>query len=315
MTAVAPGVGAGAAVGGLAAAGLLLAAARLPALRRPRLADRVEPYLRRDVPTSRLLDGVTPRPSVVGALLGPSLARGAAWVERWVGGTASVRRRLAAAGDRTPLEQFRVDQVTWAATGALAALGLLVLRVATGVGPPAATALLLVPALGLFGLLARDWRLSQQVRAREAAVLAELPTVAELLALAVAAGESPVAALARVARASGGPLADEIGRALADVRAGEQLTVALDAVGARSGLPALVRFLDGMVIAIERGTPLADVLRAQAVDVREEGKRALLAAAGRKEVAMLVPVVFLVLPVTVVFALYPGLVNLQLLVR
>jgi tight adherence protein C len=311
----APGVGVGAVAGGAAAAGLLLAAGRVPALRRPRLADRVEPYLRRELPASRLLDGGAPTPSVVAALLAPWLTRGAAAVERWVGGTASVRRRLAAAGDRTTLEQFRVDQFTCAATGALAALALLVLRLSTGVGPPAATALLLVPALGLFGVLARDWRLSQQVRVREAALLAELPTVAELLALAVAAGESPVAALARVARASGGPLAEELGRALADVRAGEPLTVALDAIGARSDLPALARFLDGMVIALERGTPLADVLRAQAVDVREEGKRALLAAAGRKEVAMLVPVVFLVLPVTVVFGLYPGFVNLQLLVR
>jgi len=32
------------------------------------------------------------------------------------------------------------------------------------------------------------------------------------------------------------------------------------------------------VVAIERGTPLADVLRAQATDVREVGKRALLEA-------------------------------------
>ena len=64
-----------------------------------------------------------------------------------------------------------------------------------------------------------------------------------------------------------------------------------------------------MAIAVERGTPLADVLRAQAVDVREAGKRALLEAGGRKEIAMMVPVVFLVLPVTVLFALFPGLLS------
>jgi hypothetical protein len=44
-----------------------------------------------------------------------------------------------------------------------------------------------------------------------------------------------------------------------------------------------------LVVAIERGTPLADVLRAQAVDVREIGKRALLEAGGRKEISMMVP--------------------------
>jgi tight adherence protein C len=79
-------------------------------------------------------------------------------------------------------------------------------------------------------------------------------------------------------------------------------------------LPALVRFVDGMAIAVERGTPLADVLRAQAGDAREEARRALLESGGRKEIAMLVPVVFFVLPVTVVFALFPGFYGLRLAV-
>ena len=43
---------------------------------------------------------------------------------------------------------------------------------------------------------------------------------------------------------------------------------------------------------------------------REFGKRELLEAGGRKEIAMLVPVVFLVMPITVLFALYPGLLNI-----
>jgi tight adherence protein C len=35
---------------------------------------------------------------------------------------------------------------------------------------------------------------------------------------------------------------------------------------------------------------------------------------GRKEIAMMVPVVFLVLPVTVLFAIYPGVAFLRLAV-
>jgi tight adherence protein C len=60
---------------------------------------------------------------------------------------------------------------------------------------------------------------------------------------------------------------------------------------------------------------MADLLRAQAVDVRELGKRALLEAGGRKEISMMVPVVFMILPVTVLFALYPGLLTLTALAR
>jgi tight adherence protein C len=145
-------------------------------------------------------------------------------------------------------------------------------------------------------------------------MIAEFPTVAEMLALAVTAGEGPVGALERVTRLSSGELSRELGRALSEARAGASLVSALEAMAARTSLPALARFVDGMAIAVERGTPLADVLRAQATDVREEGRRALLEAGGRKEIAMLFPVVFLVLPVTIVFALFPGFYSLRLAV-
>ena len=83
----------------------------------------------------------------------------------------------------------------------------------------------------------------------------------------------------------------------------------------RTTLEPFSRFVQGLVVAIERGTPLAEVLRAQAADVREVGKRALLEAGGRKEISMMVPVVFLLLPVTVLFALYPGLLTLVSLTK
>jgi tight adherence protein C len=53
-------------------------------------------------------------------------------------------------------------------------------------------------------------------------------------------------------------------------------------------LPSLSRFVDGIVVAVERGTPLAEVLRAQAQDVRESGRRAVMEEGGRKEIAMMV---------------------------
>ncbi len=56
----------------------------------------------------------------------------------------------------------------------------------------------------------------------------------------------------------------------------------------RTSLEPLARFVDGLLVAIERGTPLAQVLRAQAADVREAGKRPLLDAGGRKEIQLMV---------------------------
>jgi tight adherence protein C len=146
-------------------------------------------------------------------------------------------------------------------------------------------------------------------------MLEEFPTVAELLALAVTAGEGAVGALERVHRISAGELSKELGRALAEARSGASLVQALEGIAARTSLAPLARFVDGVAIAVERGTPLADVLRAQAVDVREAGQAAAAGVGRRREIGMMVPVVFLVLPITIVFALFPGFYGLTLVAQ
>lgn len=306
----------GAALGLLAATGLGIAVTSSPPLRRPRLDDRLAPYLRDAPRPSRLLTqsrALTPFPTVE-RLLGPLLRDLAAHVDRIIGGAASVRRRLDQTGRGMTVEQFRAEQVLWAAGGLAVGLVVAVLSATTGTAANPLGFLILAAVLAVGGLLLRDHALTVEVRRRESRMLAEFPTVAEMLALAVTAGEGPTGALERVTRLSGGELARELGRALADARAGASLVTALERMAARTSLPALARFVDGMAVAVERGTPLADVLRAQASDVREEGRRALLEAGGRKEIGMLVPVVFLVLPVTVVFALFPGFYSLRLAV-
>ena len=72
---------------------------------------------------------------------------------------------------------------------------------------------------------------------------------------------------------------------LADLRAGEPFTTAMERLAVRVPVPAVTRFVDGVVVAVERGTPLGDVLRAQAADVREQHKRDLIEAGGRTAVA------------------------------
>jgi hypothetical protein len=91
-----------------------------------------------------------------------------------------------------------------------------------------------------------------------------------------------------VARSSG-ELSRELALVLADLRAGEPFTGAIERLAVRVPVPAVTRFVDGLVVAVERGTPLGDVLRAQAADVREHHKRDLIEAGGRREVLMLVP--------------------------
>jgi tight adherence protein C len=49
------------------------------------------------------------------------------------------------------------------------------------------------------------------------------------------------------------------------------------------------------------------MLSEQGVSVREEIKSRLLKQAGKNETRMLIPLVFLILPITVLFAIYPSL--------
>ena len=293
-------------VGGL---GLLLVSARLRA-RHITLDERLATLLRPRDATSGLLRDERVGTHAVERLIAPWLADAAHWFERLGSPRSEVRRRLDRAGSTESVDQFRARQVVWTVLGLAAGLLLALLLAATrGSSPVPLLALVLLT--GGAGFVLCDQQLSRTIRRREERMLAEFPTIAELLALAVTAGEGPLPALERVASTARGELSGEIAAMLSAVRAGAPIATALVAMADRTGLPALTRFAEGVAVALERGTPLADVLRAQAQDVREAGRRALMEAGGKKEVAMLVPVVFLVLPVTVVFAVFPSLATLR----
>ncbi len=302
----------GAVLGLLLGIGGWLIVAGRPWGRRVDLIARLEPYLRDTVRSSGRNGGPPgPRHGPLEALLAPVMADAIAGVERLFGGTAALRRRLEQAGGHLGVDQFRAEQVVWGAGGFVTGLlGAALVALARGAAPLPMVALVVIGTLT--GVLLRDQALSWQVQRREQRMMQEFPTVAELLALSVGAGEGAVGALERVATTCSGELSGELRRTLAAARAGASLLESLEGLAQRTSLAPLARFVDGVAVAVERGTPLGEVLRAQAQDVRELGRRRLMESGGRKEIAMMVPVVFLVLPVTVLFAVYPGLVALRL---
>ncbi|WP_404392569.1 type II secretion system F family protein [Humibacillus xanthopallidus] len=299
----------GAGLGVLVLAGATLVGAGLPMSRVPTLDDRLEPYLRDTPRPSSLLAGPPPARGPFGLLemLHPYIASAGAVVGGALGGSTSVARRQQRAGQLADVDRFRAEQVLWGAIGVVAGLALtsLIAVAQSSLSAPVLVGLVLVGVLG--GITGRDYALSRSAARREARMLTEFPTVAELLALAVSAGEGAIGALERVCRLSRGELSDELRLCLADARAGANLPTALQGLADRTGLISLSRFVDGIVVAVERGTPLAEVLRAQAQDVREDSRRTLMEQGGKKEILMMVPVVFLILPVTVLFAIYPGI--------
>lgn len=293
---------------GIAAANLVMA---LPIMRRPSLEDRLAPYMRESETVGRMYALSAPDTGGLRRLAETALGRVARWLGERLTTDTGVRSRLERLGPHATVERFRAQQIAWTAAG-------VVLGIAAAVGLSAARGfhpVLVIAMLALFGVAGHffnDWLLTRAVRRREQRILAEFPTIAELLALSITAGESTVDALERICRTTTGELSRELQAALAEARTGTPLVEALDTMAQRSGVRSLSQFVDGIAVAIARGTPLSEVLRAQAADVRAEGRRSLMELAGRKEVGMLVPVVAFVLPITVIFAVYPSLAVLQL---
>lgn len=292
--------------------GLLLIVWRLRA-RTVRFEDRISPYLGPRPTTSSLLDEarvVTPFP-VLEQFLTPWIRDLGRFLERFGSSRSGLELRLVRAGARQSVDQFRVQQILFIvlglAGGTFIALALRALR-----GSPLMVLIILVIICAALGLILCDQRLSKQIKTRERQMLLEFPTIAELFALAVGAGESPTAALERVCSTATGEVVVELRGLLFEVHAGTPFIRALEELAATTSLPPMVRFAEGVAVAVERGTPLADVLRDQAQDVRDAGRRALMELGGQKEVVMMVPVVFLILPVTVVFAVFPSAVTLNI---
>lgn len=292
----------GALTGFLAAMGLLLVGARLSATRRPHLAAHMAHYLRR--PGVEITSPVSGPLTTLLTLVTPMVQS-----QR----TAHIRLRLAQAGKSVDLSTHRIEQITFIGLGACVGIALGLLLIIRGASPIGVLIMIVIGAIT--GYLLHDRRLSQSISKRQERISQQLPTVAELLAFAVAAGESPSQALVRVSNTVSGELAAEINEAVIDMRAGTGFDEAMRDLALRCGSSDVERFIDGLVVAMERGTPIAEVMRAQAADARAADRRRLMEVAGKKDVAMLIPVVFLILPVVVMVALFPGLRGIQMFIN
>ncbi|TFB80883.1 type II secretion system F family protein [Terrimesophilobacter mesophilus] len=292
--------------------GLWTLASLAPRLSRPKLVHRVAPYLvdvSEGARTFLRRRDSNPIP-VFGTLLGPLLGRLRGMVTAVLGGSALLERRLRQSGSSLTVDAFRSQQLVWAIVGTV--LGIVASLVFSRTSAlPILGQVLLVVVGAAAGFLGREQHLQRSARKRLSRMSAELPVVLEFLTLSLSAGEGVLDSFRRISAVSTGELAGEIGGVVAAANSGSALADSLHRLGDDIRMPALTRCIDQIVGALERGTPLTGVLRAQAQDAREQSKRDLLELAGKKEVAMMIPLVFLILPVTILFAVFPGIFVLQ----
>lgn len=135
----------------------------------------------------------------------------------------------------------------------------------------------------------------------------ELPEILDLMAVSLAAGDGIYGAISRVAPRANGVLADSLQETLASLELGGELEVELNRLAKRLPQSQIIEFTSKLSIALRRGTPLSLMLTSLAESARAEHRNHLLKQVGRNETRMLIPLVFLILPITVIFAVFPSL--------
>lgn len=222
---------------------------------------------------------------------------------------SDVRGRLEELGKGDPIhyENFRIFQMSIALASVFVSVTLLLLgRIRVE------SAILLSSVLPFAALLLTNRMLTKRVQRKRMAIESEFPAIVEMLTLAIGSGESPTSAMARIARRAEGYLARDFRQVISQVESGVPFHLALDEMSRKAKSVTLRRFVDSMIISITRGAPLVEVLSHGAQEARNNERIKLLDKAGKSEIAMMIPVVFLILPISILFALFPSLASLEL---
>jgi tight adherence protein C len=146
---------------------------------------------------------------------------------------------------------------------------------------PTRLAIVAAFAAAAAGFVTPEVLLEKAARRRRARFLAALPDALDLLAVGTAAGRSPATVLGEISTGASGPLASELGFAVAEIQCGVPQREAIAALRERvpgAGLGALASALER---SRRYGSPLAEQLHEQAASLRCEARRRVEERAAR----------------------------------
>lgn len=209
-----------------------------------------------------------------------------------------VRLRLAGLDYSMSPEQFTAGRLLVAAACAAITVWLLVSFQAKPGGWPLAAALAgyMFPAIWL-----RD-----RIQSRRRDALKTLPFFLDIITLCVEAGLNLTGALTQaVAKGPVGPLRDELGRVLRDMRAGKPRLDALRSFADRMNEPSITNFVSAMIQAENMGMNLGPIMRAQSEQRRAERFARAEKLAMEAPVKLLFPLIAFIFPCTFVVLAFP----------
>ena len=158
------------------------------------------------------------------------------------------------------------------------------------------------------GFAAPDWELERRLVARRVEVAMELPTILDMLTIAMSAGLALEQALALVARQGQGVVAREFQHIVREMALGQRsLDEALVAMAERNAVPQLTSFVGHLRGAYAQGIPVIQTLLTQSEALREQKRVRIVEEGGKASVRMLFPVALFILPVLFVVLLAPAI--------
>ena len=221
---------------------------------------------------------------------------------------SGIRNRLAEIGknDSKAYGEFRYSQLLVACSFGLLPLFaafLLIINLVQALGLSVFT--------GIGSYFLYDNYLTSKVKKHRERIEAEFPALIEMLTLAIAAGSTPLNSFSRIVERSDSILSKEFAKVVNEVKAGSPFHEALDRLGRSLKSPAIRRFIDALVMAMDRGAPIVDVLHRHVAEARVNQRNLVMDKAGKAETTMMIPIVFLILPISVLFALWPSINQLS----
>jgi len=254
------------------------------------------------------------RVSFTERVLLPALRRLAAAVGRSM--PARVRHELAnkltLAGRPLGLSAADFTAVRYAAAVVLA-LGLLGLG--TAINNPL-LAVILAAVGGVVGLYGPVMWLRVKISKRQREIQTALPDALDLMIVAVEAGLSFEAAIARVAEEVDNALGNEFARVLQETRLGRPRLEALEDLGRRCGVEDLHNFVQAIIQSEQLGSGVTKILNLQGEEIRRRRLQRAQELGAQASLKMLIPMVGCIFPTLWLILLGPaGLILLDTLVK
>ena len=146
---------------------------------------------------------------------------------------------------------------------------------------------------------------------KQNAINEELVNILQMLSIMISAGESPMMAMRYVSRRAKGYLPELINLSFQKYATGNNLAQTMEFIAAATGSTQVRRLTNSIQIASERGTPILEVLNNQVQSLNKQINLSLLKKSGKSEIALLIPVVFLILPISISFDIWPSIYGLN----